>query len=156
MDTQENEKGLVVGQQSWQDVLAANKKAFLQGWVQRPEFRSRYDALTEDQFVDALFATMGVTPASPDRDSLIAALKSGVSRADVLARIVENEEFTSRQFNPAFVTMQYFGYLRRDPDAAGFNYWLTKLDAAKGDYRNAEMVEAFLSSVEYRKRFERW
>jgi len=156
VDTQENEKGLVVGQQSWQDVLAANKKAFLQGWVQRPEFRSRYDALTEDQFVDALFAKMGVTPASSDRDSLIAALKSGVSRADVLARIVENEEFTSRQFNPAFVTMQYFGYLRRDPDAAGFNYWLTKLDAAKGDYRNAEMVEAFLSSVEYRKRFERW
>jgi len=99
---------------------------------------------------------MGVTPASSERDSLIAALKSGVSRADVLARIVENEEFLSRQFNPAFVTMQYFGYLRRDPDAIGFNYWLTKLDAANGNYRSAEMVKAFLSSPEYRKRFERW
>ena len=155
-DTQENEKGLVVGQPGWQDVLAANKKAFLQGWIQRPDFRGRYDTLTADQFVDSLFATMRVTPASSERDSLIAALKSGVSRPDVLARIVENEEFLSRQFNPAFVTMQYFGYLRRDPDAIGFNYWLTKLDAANGNYRSAEMVKAFLSSPEYRKRFERW
>ena len=45
---------------------------------------------------------------------------------------------------------------RRDPDAAGFNYWLTKLDTANGNYRSAEMVKAFLSSDEYRKRFERW
>ena len=38
----------------------------------------------------------------------------------------------------------------------GFNYWLAKLDTANGYYRGAEMVKAFLSSVEYRKRFERW
>ena len=74
----------------------------------------------------------------------------------MLARVVEDEQFTSRQFDPAFVTMQYFGYLRRDPDAAGYNFWLTKLDAAAGNYRRAEMVKAFLSSIEYRKRFEQW
>jgi len=155
-DTQEIEKGLIVGQTDWQDVLAANKKAFLQSWVQRAEFLSRYDALTPDQFIDSLFAMMGIRPSPSERDALAAALKSGVARADVLGRIADNEEFARQQFDPAFVTMSYFGYLRRDPDPAGFSYWLTKLDDAGGDYRRAEMVKAFLSSFEYRKRFEQW
>ena len=155
-DTQEINKGLVVGQSGWQDILTANKKAFLQAWVHGPDFRSRYDTLSSDQFVDSLFATIGVTPAVTERDSLVAALKAGATRADVLERIVDNEQFANREFNRAFVTMQYFGYLRRDPDPDGFNYWLSKLDAAHGDYRQAEMVKAFLSSVEYRKRFEQW
>src|SRR5437660_11324163 len=66
-DTQENENGLIVGQQGWQEVLAANKEAFLHGWVQRPEFRSRHDALSADQFVDSLFASMTVTPEASER-----------------------------------------------------------------------------------------
>jgi hypothetical protein len=55
--------------------------------------------------------------------------------------------------------MQYFGYLRRDPDAApdnnfnGFNFWLTKLNQFKGDFHRAEMVKGFLLSGEYRARF---
>ena len=155
-DKQEIEKGLVVGQTGWENVLSANQKAFLEGWVQRPDFRSRYDALTPDQFVNSLSATMGVTPAPAERDSLIAALQSGATRAEVLGRLVDNAQFVQQQFNPAFVTMEYFGYLRRDPDPAGFNYWLTKLDAAGGDYLRAEMVKGFISSIEYRKRFEKW
>ena len=64
-----------------------------------------------------------------------------------------------RFFNRAFVSMQYFGYLRRDPnsgpdtDFAGYNFWLNKLNSFNGDYVKAEMVKAFLSSLEYRKRF---
>jgi hypothetical protein len=49
--------------------------------------------------------------------------------------------------------MQYFGYLRRDPDAEGYNHWLSKLEQFGGNYVRAEMVKAFLSSIEYRKRF---
>jgi hypothetical protein len=55
--------------------------------------------------------------------------------------------------------MQYFGYLRRNPDDlpntdfSGFDFWLNKLNQAGGDYRAAEMVKAFISSDEYRKRF---
>jgi hypothetical protein len=55
--------------------------------------------------------------------------------------------------------MQYFGYLRRnpndDPDSNlnGFNFWLNKLNQFKGDFVAAEMVKAFLSSGEYRQRF---
>jgi hypothetical protein len=61
----------------------------------------------------------------------------------------------------AFVLMEYFGYLRRNPDAApeaslnfaGFNFWLAKLDSFSGNFLNAEMVKAFISSAEYRHRF---
>jgi hypothetical protein len=55
--------------------------------------------------------------------------------------------------------MQYFGYLRRNPDDlpdsdfSGYNFWLSKLDQFGGDWRAAEMVKAFISSTEYRKRF---
>jgi hypothetical protein len=49
--------------------------------------------------------------------------------------------------------MQYFGYLRRNPDESGFNFWLGKLNQFNGDFIKAEMVKAFISSDEYRRRF---
>jgi hypothetical protein len=55
--------------------------------------------------------------------------------------------------------MQYFGYLRRDPDSgpdsdlSGYYFWLNKLNSFNGDYQQAEMVKAFLVSGEYRARF---
>jgi hypothetical protein len=43
--------------------------------------------------------------------------------------------------------MQYFGYLRRDPDAgqdepsgfAGYNFWLSKLNDFDGDWRGVQI-----------------
>jgi hypothetical protein len=61
--------------------------------------------------------------------------------------------------NKAFVLMQYFGYLRRNPNDApntnfdGYNFWLGKLNQFNGNFVNAEMVKAFLSASEYRQRF---
>jgi hypothetical protein len=81
------------------------------------------------------------------------------ARARALRRIAENEVFTRREFNRAFVLMQYFGYLRRNPDAdpdsnfAGYDFWLSKLNQFGGDYLKAEMVKAFVLSREYRSRF---
>jgi uncharacterized protein (TIGR03118 family) len=88
------------------------------------------------------------------RDALVAGLNGSTeTRASVLRKISEQEELKTREFNNAFVTMEYFGYLRRDPDTAGFNFWLNKLNAFGGNFINAEMVKAFLSSSEYRQRF---
>lgn len=88
------------------------------------------------------------------RNSLVAGLDgSTLTRAGVLRAIAEAEELQTREFNSAFVTMEYFGYLRRDPDTAGFNFWLNKLNAFNGNFVQAEMVKAFLSSSEYRQRF---
>ncbi|HKP47862.1 MAG TPA: DUF4214 domain-containing protein, partial [Pyrinomonadaceae bacterium] len=88
------------------------------------------------------------------RDSLVAGLNGGtLTRAQVLRKIAESEELRTREFNAAFVTMEYFGYLRRDPDTAGFNFWLDKLNAFNGNFVAAEMVKAFITSSEYRQRF---
>ncbi len=71
--------------------------------------------------------------------------------------MAENAEFTRAHFNRAFVLMQYFGYLRRNPNDfpdnnfGGYNFWLTKLDQFNGV--QAEMVKAFITSTEYRQRF---
>jgi uncharacterized protein (TIGR03118 family) len=95
-----------------------------------------------------------VPAASAFRDSLVAGLNGATeTRATVLRKVSEAQELKDLNFNSAFVAMEYFGYLRRDPDTAGFNFWLTKLNAANGDFIAAEMVKAFISSSEYRQRF---
>jgi uncharacterized protein (TIGR03118 family) len=87
------------------------------------------------------------------RNQLVAAMTGGATRAQILRMVAEAEELNTREFNAAFVTMEYFGYLRRDPDTAGFNFWLNKLNSFNGNFQNAEMVKAFISSAEYRQRF---
>jgi hypothetical protein len=88
------------------------------------------------------------------RDSLVAGLNGmTMTRAQVLRAIAESPALNTRELNAAFVTMEYFGYLRRDPDTSGFNFWLNKLNDFNGSFINAEMVKAFISSSEYRQRF---
>ena len=88
------------------------------------------------------------------RDSLVADLNDAtLTRAGVLRAVAEFEFLNEREFNRAFVTMQYFGYLRRDPDTSGFNFWFDKLNSFNGNFQNAEMVKAFISALEYRQRF---
>jgi len=75
--------------------------------------------------------------------------------------VVDNPSLKQQEFNRAFVLMQYFGYLRRNPndppeptlDFQGYNFWLNKLNSCNGDFIQAEMVKAFLDSTEYRWRF---
>jgi len=73
--------------------------------------------------------------------------------------MAEDPTFSAKQFTSAFVLMQYFGYLRRNPndapdsDFSGYNFWLNKLTQFGGNYIDAEMVKAFISSSEYRQRF---
>jgi hypothetical protein len=155
-DAQELGRGLVVGASGWVDKLRANKRAFYEAWVQRQDFRARYDGLTADQFVDSIFATMNVSPTAAEREARIAELRGGAPRVEVLAKMIESEEFSVKESNRAFVLMQYFGYLRRDPDPGGYEFWLKRLDDARGDYRRAELVRAFIESIEYRQRFERF
>ena len=121
--------------------------------MQRADFNARYGSLTNQQYVDALIANLGVTISPQERDALILDLANGSTRATVLGRLAENETFSRSEFNRAFVLMEYFGYLRRDPDTAGFNFWLNKLNQFNGNYQNADMVKAFLASNEYRERF---
>jgi uncharacterized protein (TIGR03118 family) len=97
----------------------------------------------------------GLFPAEDAfRLSLIAGLDATtLTRAQALRAVAESEEFNLNETNRAFVLMQYFGYLRRDADVAGYNFWLNKLNSFNGNFINAEMVKGFISSSEYRQRF---
>jgi hypothetical protein len=159
-DAREVSRGVVVNAQGWQTTLEANTRAFLDDWTSRPDFKSGFDKLSDAQFVDRLLENGGITLAPGARDSLVADLSaSNKTRAEVLRAVAEDEGFKQKEFNRAFVLMQYFGYLQRNPDDApdrdmsGYDFWLSKLDGFGGDYVRAEMVKAFISSGEYRARF---
>jgi hypothetical protein len=147
---------LVVGKSGWQEQLALNKKAFADAWVQRAAFREAYDNLNNGGYVDALLSRTGATFTSTERAALVAGLDNLIlTRSHVLQRIVENEGFVRAKSNQMFVMMEYFGYLRRDPDEAGYRFWLNKLNQFDGNFERAEMVKAFITSSEYRDRFVR-
>jgi hypothetical protein len=95
-----------------------------------------------------------VSFSQSEREGLVSGLNTGAStRADVLRQIVDDERFVAAKRNEAFVMMQYFGYLRRDPDESGYAFWLNKLNQFGGNFEQAEMVKAFINSGEYRARF---
>jgi hypothetical protein len=147
-------RGVIVGTAGWEARLAANKDQFLQDFVQRPGFVSRYASLSNRQYVDTLIFNIAVPISTAQRDALVQDLANGASRASILGRLADNEIFARNEFNRAFVLMQYFGYLRRDYDNGGFTFWLNKLNQFGGNYQSADMVKAFLSSQEYRRRFQ--
>jgi hypothetical protein len=127
-----------------------SKAAYTDAWTQRPEFKARYDALSNAAYVNALEVNAEVPLAN--KATLIAALDNAqTNRGQVLRDVVENPAVAAHFFNRAFVSMQYFGYLRRDPDAIGFQNWVTTLNNNPADFRH--MIFGFLFSTEYRQRF---
>ena len=165
-DTQRIGQGVIVGQGNWQQQIELNKQAFTEEFVQRSRFLSAFPlSMTAANFVDALNMNArdnnDVKPLSPaERDQLVNALNNGtMTRAQALRAVAEDPDLFSSETNRAFVLMQYIGYLRRNPndpqdsDYTGFEFWLNKLIQFNGDFRNAEMVKAFISSIEYRRRF---
>ena len=140
---------LVGGAQSPESEMLS-KAAYTDAWTQRPEFKSRYDALSNAAFVNKLEENAEV-PLS-NKAVLIAALDQKLlTRAGVLRDVVENPLVADHLFNRAFVAMQYFGYLRRDPDTIGFQNWLDTLNADPNNFRH--MIFGFIYSTEYRQRF---
>jgi hypothetical protein len=153
-DAQAIGEDVVVNSPGWEERLENNKRAFADLWVTRGSFRSIYDGFSNEQFVDTLIANTEATFTDTDRNAFIDVLNStAMTRAQVLRLIAEDQAFYNAEYNAAFVEMEYFGYLRRDPDAAGFDFWLGKLNDFGGDFRRADMVKAFLVSGEYRERF---
>jgi hypothetical protein len=165
-DTQEIGRGLVVGDPGWEQVLENNKVAFILQFVQRARFTTAFPtSLTPAQFVDQLFLNAGVTPTAAERSAAIDEFAGAGTSADpaargrALRRVAEHATVKLAEKNKAFVLMQYFGYLRRNPndpqdaDYTGYDFWLTKLNEFNGNFVNADMVKAFIVSGEYRGRF---
>lgn len=165
-DSQLVSKDVIVGQPGWQQQLENNKVTFTQAFVTRSRFTSKYPTTrTPSQFVNELYMNAGVIPPADELALVIGEFGSATdttdtaARARALRRVAENGVLAVQEKNRAFVLMQYFGYLRRNPndlpdtDYTGYEFWLNKLIAFNGNYINAEMVKAFISSTEYRQRF---
>jgi len=123
------------------------------------------NSLSPASFVDGLFSKASTIPSAGERTAAINEFSGATDTTNLAAReralrqIAENTSLKQRETNNAFVLMQYFGYLRRNPndpqdiDFSGYNFWLSKLNDFNGNFINAEMVKAFLDSIEYRQRF---
>jgi hypothetical protein len=132
--------------------LEAAKVAFISGFMARPAFVSAYSfpntPTGNQQYVDALLNTAGVTLSS--RQAMIDGLNnSSLTRGQVLRQIVESTEVSNKYNHQAYAVMEYFGYLRRQPD--GFYLaWIADLDLNNNP---RAMVTGFVTSQEYRNRF---
>jgi hypothetical protein len=165
-DSQQIANGLIVGTPGWPQVLENNKVAFTQEFVKRARFIAAHPTTkTPTQFVNDLNNNTGNTLAAGDIASIIGEFNGAGNIADVAARaralrrVAENANLVQQEKNKAFVLMQYFGYLRRnpndspDPDHTGYDFWLHKLNDFQGNFVNAQMVKAFIISIEYQGRF---
>ena len=102
----------------------------------------------------ALFA--GCTGGTETRASVLRKVVDGtvvISENNVQFTTPYGQAFVNQETRRVFVFMEYIAYLRRNPDTAGFVFWLGKLNFYNGDPFQAEMVRAFILSPEYRQRF---
>jgi hypothetical protein len=130
-------------------------------FVGRSEFVNKYAGkTTADSFVDALILSIQQNSAvnlNSIKPGLLTEYTSGggdlnLSRARAVRAAIDHSLFTTVEYNPSFVLMQYFGYLRRDPDQGGYDFWLNILNNREPNNYRA-MVCAFLTSAEYQQRF---
>ena len=152
--------------------LTTTQLALATAFAQRNEFKARYPlSQTAEQYVDALLATIQSASnanLTSQRAALISlyngAGNSAAGRGAVLYRLAEdslamnpinNRPFIDAEYNRAFVTTQYFGYLRRDADLPGLNFWLSVVNQfpLRSPTGQNGMVCAFITSAEYQLRF---
>ena len=122
---------------------AVSKAIYTDEFVLRPEFVTKYSGLSGQALANALWLTAGL-PGSP-------ITAGSMTNGQILRAVVETSAAFNKFLNRGFVSMQYFGYLRRDPDTIGFTNWVTTLDADSGNFRH--MIFGFIYSDEYRHRF---
>ncbi|MCM3874319.1 MAG: SBBP repeat-containing protein [Pyrinomonadaceae bacterium] len=163
-DSQQIGRGVQVGIGNWQQQLEENKAAYALAFVLRQRFVTAYPlSLTADQFVTQLDQTAGNVLSAAEKAQLVALLGmtpgDAAKRASVVRAVAEDSDLRQRELNRAFVLMEYYGYLRRNPDDPqdtdfrGWKFWLDKLSQFNGNFVNAEMVKSFLLAGEYRQRF---
>lgn len=172
-------QGIVVNNALVPSQMTANRISFANAFVGRAAFANVYGSLNDTQYVDTLAQSTGVALTTQERSDLISQAGAAGSactgfsgftsgRACVLYKIVDGtttdnngglvfnnrygQAYYNQVFNPAFVFVQYLGYLRRNPDQGGYDHWLGKLTFF-GNFVDAEMVRSFLVSDEYRGRF---
>jgi len=137
----------------------ASRLALALAFVERPEFQRKYSQLKAEEFINSLISsateTTGVNLDS-ERAALLALYDgSNEGHAKILSRIITRPAFADAQYNQTFVLMQYFAYLRRDPDKNGYESRVNVLKSKplRDGAAARSVVCAFLNSAEYQSRF---
>lgn len=173
-DVQQVANGVVVLVGNWEQQLKINQQRLAEEFVTRPEFHAAHDSQNADQYINSLFSNAGVIPTAGERNAALTAFGAGdlAGRASALLNVADSGSVYNKLYNESFVLMEYFVYLRRNPDGApdnsyaGYNFWLAKLNSftqpgedvrdtaiAFARVQRSELVRAFIESSEYRRRF---
>src|SRR5207244_3487064 len=117
-------RGVVVGPGNWEQQLESNKQALALEFVQRSRFISAYPtSMSPNQFVDAMNLKAGNVLTPIEWTSVFQLFRGSADTANTMARaqalrqISEDQDLSDAEFHRAFVLMQFFGYLRRDPNS---------------------------------------
>ncbi len=134
--------------------LDIGKALFADQWVKRADFLQLYSAgMSNTDYVTQLYTRAQLDSHTTERQQAMADLNNGSkTRAQVLREMIEIPEYKAREYNAAFVMMQYFGYLRRDYDQDGYNFWLGVMNGLDASAFKG-MTCAFITSAEYQLRF---
>ena len=121
-------------------------------FAQSPEFTSRYGSLNNAQFVSLVYQNvLGRAPDAPGLAFWTGQLDSAaMTRGQVMVGFSESPEYKQTSDSEIYVTMMYFGMLRRAPDQGGFDFWVQYRDTGNS---GLALINGFLGSPEYRARF---
>lgn len=142
------------GWQFWDTQLelgSTSQSGFVNALLGSFEYQQQFGSPDSTSFVTALY--QNAFQRSPDSaglaywTSLLNA--NALTRADVASAFIASVEFAGRQ-NATNVDLLYFGLLRRDPDADGSAYWLSRIN---GGLSLADAFSLFTQTVEYLDRF---
>ncbi len=115
------------------------------------EFQNTYGALSNGQFVTLVYQNvLGRAPDAGGYQNWLNALNNGMTRGEMMMGFSESVEYKSSSYKKVYVTMSYVGLLRRSPEQAGFDGWLTYLNQGGS---GLAMLEGFIGSPEYHNRF---
>ena len=136
--------------------LKTVRRAFTESWIKQPQFTRLYPSkFTTPELVDALLKNIQATStvALDDlRPRLIVEQNNDAGRARIVQELADDQQFVRKQYEPAIVYMQYFAYLKREPEPKGLSFW-TEVISKQGANDYHLMVKAFIDSKEYRARF---
>jgi uncharacterized delta-60 repeat protein len=141
------------GLQFWVDFSRTESlEGISDAFASSPEFAARYGSTTDEEFVALVYQNvLGRAPDTAGRDFWVGQLASGArTRGQVMVAFSESAEFIESSRSEVLVAMLYAGMLRREPDAAGFDFWTDYIDS--GESPNL-LIRNFRESSEYEERF---
>jgi hypothetical protein len=147
-------RGVFAGSEEQERQFLDNTTKFADALARRAEFKQKYDALDDAQYVERLIANAGLTLGDAERAALVDDLKERrETRANLLLKIADDPRFVVLERERSLVLLHFFAYLRRNPDDPpdgnmnGFNYWVAEVKKHGGD----DLAKAFAASTENQK-----